>query len=69
MGSPISIDISFEFFLSLLSFHLKLSLSSSHFLFALSSLFALSASLSFQLKHKTGWLGLASVVVVDGKTG
>ena len=54
-----------EIFLSLLSFHLKFSLSSSHFLSALSSLCALSAFLGFLLKHETGWLGLAGVVVVD----
>jgi hypothetical protein len=51
-----------QIFLSFLSFHLKFSLSSSHFL---SALCALSAFLGFLLKHETGWLGLAGVVVVD----
>ena len=71
MGPPTSPLILSEFF-SLLSFHPNFSLSSSHFLsalYALSSLCALSASLGFLLKHETGWLGLAGVVVVDSKTG
>jgi hypothetical protein len=61
VGPPTSPLISSEFF-SLLSFHPNFSLSSSHFL---SALCALSASLGFLLKHETGWLGLAGVVVVD----
>jgi hypothetical protein len=72
VGTTDYTDISSEFFLSLLSFHPKLSLSSSHFLSALSSLFALSMVrwlgflLGYLLKHETGWLGLAGVVLVDG---
>ena len=74
---PISHAISSKFFFSLLSFLPKIFL---FFSFAFCSLLFL-CSFGFLLKHKTGWfggglgllawwwLGLAGVVVVDGKTG